>query len=69
MDGLEILKEYYMFLVPLIILQLALAITALVHVLRNPSYKFGTKPMWVVVVLLFQFVGPVVYFAFGRGSE
>lgn len=69
MNDLQILKEYLPFLIPLIILQLILAITALLHVLKNPNYRFGTKPMWIVIVLLFQIVGPVIYFAFGRGDS
>lgn len=69
MGGLEILREYLPFLVPLIILEIILAITALVHVLRNPKYRFGNKIMWIVVVLFIQIIGPVVYFAFGRGDD
>lgn len=69
MNGLEILWEYLPFLIPLIILQIILAITALVHVLKNPKYRFGNKVMWIVVVLFIQIIGPVVYFAFGRGDD
>lgn len=69
MNDLQILKEYLPFLIPLIILQLILAITALLHVLKNHNYRFGTKPMWIAIVLLFQIVGPVIYFAFGRGDS
>jgi hypothetical protein len=69
MNGLEILREYLPFLIPLIILQIILAITALVHVLKNPKYRFGNKVMWIVVVLFIQIIGPVVYFAFGRGDD
>ena len=69
MNDLQILKEYLLFLIPLIILQLILAITALLHVLKNPNYRFGTKPMWIAIVLLFQIVGPVIYFSFGRGDS
>lgn len=49
---MEMLKEYGPFLIPLIIAQLVLAITALVHVLRHPNYRFGTKGLWIPVVLL-----------------
>ncbi|MDI9440871.1 MAG: PLD nuclease N-terminal domain-containing protein, partial [Bacillota bacterium] len=63
------LKEYGPFLIPLIIAQLVLAITALVHVLRHPNYRFGTKGLWIPVVLLVQFIGPVLYFALGRGDD
>jgi hypothetical protein len=65
----NMLKEYLPFLIPLVIAQLALAIIALVHVLRHPRYRFGNKVMWALIVVLVQIIGPVVYFAFGRGEE
>ena len=61
--------EYLPFLIPLVVAELALAITALVHVLKHPNYKFGNKAIWIVVVLCVQIIGPVIYFALGRGEE
>jgi len=61
--------EYLPFLIPLVVAEIALAIIALVHVLRHPNYKFGNKAIWIVVVLFVQFVGPVIYFTLGRGEE
>ena len=55
--------------IPLILLQLTLALTALVHLLKHPHYRFGNKIFWIIVVLLIQFIGPTVYFVFGRGEE
>lgn len=66
---LAMLKEYLPFLIPLVIAQLALGITALVHVLRHSHYRFGNKVMWAIIVMLVQIIGPVAYFAFGRGEE
>ncbi len=66
---LTMLKEYFPFLIPLVILQLVLSITALIHVLRHPRYRFGNKVMWVLVVLFIQFIGPALYFTLGRGEE
>lgn len=66
---LAALKEYLPFLIPLAAAQLALGITALVHVLRHPHYRFGNKVMWALIVMLVQIIGPAVYFAFGRGEE
>lgn len=56
-------------LLPFIIIELLLAITALIHVLRHRSYRFGNIWMWCFVVTLLQFIGPIVYFAFGRGDD
>ena len=61
--------ELLPFLIPLVVVELSLAIIALVHVLRHPNYKFGNKIMWAVIVLCIQFIGPVIYFTLGRGDE
>ena len=66
---MKVLMEYFPVLLPLIIAELILALTALVHVLRHPHYRFGNKIMWCVVVVLVQFIGPVFYFVFGRGED
>ncbi|SCJ53161.1 Negative regulatory protein yxlE [uncultured Eubacterium sp.] len=61
--------EYLPFLIPVIIIELALMITALVHVLRHDHYKFGNRPIWIIVVILIQIIGPIIYFVFGRSDE
>jgi len=63
------LQEYLPLLLPLIIVQVGLGIAALIHVLRHPHYRFGSKVLWIPVVLLLQIVGPIVYFVWGRGEE
>ena len=66
---MDLLRAYWPFLVPVVIVELALAITAFVHVLRHPNYRFGNKMMWALIVLIVQIIGPIVYFVFGRGEE
>ena len=61
--------EYLPFFTPVIIIELALMITALIHVVRHDHYKFGNKPIWIIVVVLIQIIGPIVYFVFGRSDE
>lgn len=65
---MDLFYTYWPFLVPYLVIEYALAITALVHVLRHPVYRFGNKAMWVIVVLFLQILGPVIYFVFGRGD-
>ncbi|PJI06817.1 MULTISPECIES: PLDc N-terminal domain-containing protein [Clostridium] len=62
-------SEYLPFLIPLAIIEIVLAVTALIHVLRHPNYRFGNKIMWIIVVLIFEFIGPIVYFTIGRGDD
>lgn len=69
MNTLSQLTPYIPFLIPLVAAQLLLALIALVHVLRHPVYRFGNKVMWIIIVLIVQFIGPIVYFVFGRGEE
>lgn len=66
---MDLLVPYIPILIPLFVLQLTLAITALIHVLRHPDYRFGNKIMWVVIVLVIQIIGPIAYFIIGRGEE
>ena len=40
--------EYLPFLIPVIIIELALMITALIHVIRHDHYKFGNRPIWII---------------------
>jgi hypothetical protein len=67
--GINELKEYLPFLIPLILVELALMIVALTHVIRHDHYKVGNRVLWIVVVVLFQIIGPIAYFAFGRSDE
>ena len=69
MNSKELLMEYLPFLVPVILVELALMITALVHVLRHEKYRFGNRILWVVIVVFLQIVGPILYFTIGRGEE
>ncbi|HGH5450910.1 TPA: PLD nuclease N-terminal domain-containing protein [Clostridioides difficile] len=66
---MENLMEYLPLLVTVIILDLILIITALVHVLRHPNYKIGNKAIWIIVVLFISLIGPILYFTIGRGEE
>lgn len=61
--------EFLPFLIPLIVAQLVLMLTALIHVIKHPHYKFGNKPLWIVIVIVVQMIGPIIYFVFGRGDE
>ncbi len=60
--------EYLPFLIPLLIIELSLTVVALIHVLRHKTYRFGTRTFWIIMCFI-QIIGPIVYFAFGRGEE
>lgn len=64
----EKIIEYLPFLIPIIILELTLTIAAIIHIVRHDRFKFGNKPMWIIVSFV-QIIGPLVYFIFGRGED
>lgn len=66
---IDLIKEYLPFFIPIIVVQLILGITAVIHVLKHPYYRFGNKIMWVIIVLIVQIIGPIIYFIFGRGES
>ena len=63
------LYEYFPILLPVIIIELILMVTALIHVLRHPNYRFGNRVVWIVIVVFIQIAGPIVYFLFGSGDD
>lgn len=50
---------------PLLVIQLILAIVAIIDIVRSQSTN-GPKWVWVVVSLLISMLGPISYFIFGR---
>jgi len=66
---MDVIREYLPLLIPLVVAQLGLAIVALIHALRHPHYRFGNKIIWILIIVLGQLIGPIVYFIFGRGEE
>lgn len=54
-------------LIPLIILEVGLAVVTIIHILRHPHYKFGNKWLWLLLSFV-AIIGPVLYFTIGRGE-
>lgn len=58
--------ELLPFLIPLILLQAVLMITALVMIIRQQEFKYLNKPVWILLVIFLNLVGPVLYFVMER---
>ncbi|MBD7985640.1 PLDc_N domain-containing protein [Sporosarcina sp. Sa2YVA2] len=52
-------------IMPILVLQLILAVVALIDVIRNKRTN-GPIIMWVLIILLVGTIGPILYFVFGR---
>lgn len=60
-------KELLPFLIPLIVAQFALLGYTLYHILTHKTYKRWDRKIWLIITIVgMQFVGPILYFLFGK---
>jgi len=55
--------------IPLILIELALAVVALVDWVRRKTFRALPRWGWFCVILFVGIVGPTVYLILGRGEE
>ncbi len=64
---MEKIIEFLPFIIPLAIVQFALLCYTLYHILTHKTYKRGTRTLWLVVAIIgMEFIGPILYFLFGK---
>lgn len=61
-------QQYIPFLVPLVLIQLALMVAALIDLVRRAGTR-GPKWLWLLVILFVNILGPILYFVLGRKDE
>ena len=59
---------WQIFIVVLMLLIFLLPLIALIDILRN-EFTNSNKLIWVIVVLLFPFFGPILYFIIGTKQK
>ena len=61
------ISEILPFLIPLIIAQFALLGYTLYHIFTHNTYKRWDRVTWLIItIVLLNFVGPILYFVFGK---
>ena len=66
----ENINELLPFLIPLIILELALLAYTLWHILTHKNYKRGNRTIWIIIALVgMEYIGPILYFILGREEQ
>ena len=53
---------------PLLVLQFIMQVIALVNLYKREKVRFNNKWIWVAIIILFNILGPILYFAF-RGPD
>lgn len=65
MENIALIKQWLPLLIPVFILELGLMIAALIDLIKREKTK-GPKWVWVLVIVLVNLFGPIVYFLVGR---
>ncbi|MDD2471440.1 MAG: PLD nuclease N-terminal domain-containing protein [Dehalococcoidales bacterium] len=68
-DELAIIKEILPFLIPLVLIQLALMVIALIDLLKREYVTGNNKVLWLIVILVINLVGPILYLLLGRKEK
>ena len=66
MGDMESITQMLPYLAPIIILNLVLLVISLVDITRREHVAGGSKIIWVLVAVLFQIIGPIIYLVAGR---
>lgn len=66
MNTFEDVQEFLPFLIPLIVLQLALMLTALVMLIKQDQVRYLNKLVWGIIILFISLLGPILYFVLER---
>ena len=62
---MEQVRQLLPFLIPIAVIQLLLMAVALVDLARRERTR-GPKWLWVLVIILINYIGPIVYFVLAR---
>ena len=66
-EGLQQILNILPVIIPLMILELALMVIALVDVIRRePQRVRWNKVVWIVIIVAVNIIGPIAYFIIGR---
>jgi uncharacterized membrane protein YhaH (DUF805 family) len=60
--------QFIPYLIPVLIIQLVLIVIALIDLVKREHTR-GPKWLWAIIIILVNFIGPIVYFVVGRKEE
>lgn len=58
---LSAIEKYWSVLLPIVIREILLMIIALKDIWYRTQFKFANKIIWVLVIVLIQILGPILY--------
>jgi hypothetical protein len=67
-NGMEQLMDYMVIILPLVLLNLGLVIFSLIKIIKEGVANLN-KGLWIIIVLVFNMVGPVLFLLLGRKKD
>jgi len=65
----DAIKDMLPLLIPILFIQLALLVFALVDLVKRKRVKGGNKILWGALIILIDIIGPIIYLLFGREED
>lgn len=65
---MQLIAKYWAYLVPILIIQITFQIIAIFDLLKrsNEEIRGGSRVLWIIIIVFFEILGPIIYFIFGR---
>ena len=63
------LIEVLPLLIPLVLVQIALAVYALIVLKNTERVRGESKLLWVLVIVFFNLIGPILFLVYGRLTD
>ncbi|MER2063763.1 MAG: PLD nuclease N-terminal domain-containing protein [Alkalibacterium sp.] len=67
--ALSEIMDYLPIILPLLLLQITLMVTALLHLVKNDRLDRNNKIVWALVIIFVNLIGPILYLIFGRKED
>ena len=63
---MEEIQRFIPLIAPLVIIELILLAIALIDLIRREQVRYFPKWAWAIIILLINFIGPIIYLIIGR---
>jgi hypothetical protein len=62
-------SQLILLLIPIVLIELGLLGFALYDLIKRKKVKGDNKWVWGLIIVLVNFIGPIIYLVLGRGEE
>jgi hypothetical protein len=56
-------------LIPVLLIEIALWVVSFIDLSKRDKVRGGSKVLWVVIILLLNLIGPILYLVWGRNVD